>query len=72
MNENFKIKGGLLENESLTTEQLKSISELPSKEVLLSKIIGSIVAPHRGLLHVLNGVSSNLVRVINAIKEKKV
>ena len=40
----------------LSKEELKAIADLPSKEVLLGQIVGSIVAPHRGLLGVLNGV----------------
>lgn len=69
--EKFVVKLGLMENKSVSAEQLKAIADLPSKEVLLGQIVGSLVAPHRGLLGVLNGVTRQLVQVINAIKEKK-
>lgn len=68
---NFKVTAGHMEGAVVSKEQLKAISDLPSKEVLLAQIIGSLVSPHRGLLGVLNGVSRNLVQVINAIKDKK-
>jgi len=67
----FKVTAGLIEGKKVTSEQLKAIADLPSKEVLLAQIIGSLVAPHRGLLNVLSGVPRNVVQVINAIKEKK-
>jgi large subunit ribosomal protein L10 len=68
---NFVVKGGYMEEASLSAEQLKEIADLPSKEELLARIIGSLVSPHRGLVTVLSGVSRQLVQVINQIKEKK-
>lgn len=65
------VTAGQMEGEVVDQAQLKAIADLPSKEVLLGQIVGSIVAPHRGLLGVLNGVSRNLVQVLNAIKDKK-
>jgi len=65
------VKAGHMDGALVSTDELKAIADLPSKEVLLGQIVGSIVAPHRGLLGVLNGVSRNLVQVLNAIKDKK-
>ena len=70
-NEKFKVTGGVMDGKALTAEDIKALSELPSKEELIAKIIGTLVSPHRGLLQVMNGVGSNLVRVINAIKDTK-
>ena len=67
----LKITAGHMEGALVNTDELKAIADLPSKEVLMAQIVGSLVAPHRGLLGVLNGVSRNLVQVINAIKDKK-
>ena len=69
--EAFKITGGILDGKSLNKEDLEKLSDLPSKEVLLAKIIGSMVSPHRGLLLTINGVSAKLVRVIAAIRDTK-
>ncbi len=68
---NFKVTVGQLGGEAYNKNQLQVIADLPSKDVLLAQIIGSLVAPHRGVLGVLNSVSRNLVQVINAIKDKK-
>ena len=70
-NDKLVVTGGVMEGKALSKDQLQALSELPSKEVLLAQIIGTLVAPHRGLLHVMNGVSSKLVRVISAIKDTK-
>ena len=71
-NKNLKVTGGIMNGKALSASELKALSELPSKDVLLAQIVGSIVAPHRGLLTVLSGVSRNLVQVLGAIKDKKV
>ena len=60
-----------MDGKSISAKDLKAIASLPSREVLLAQIIGSLVAPHRGLLGVLNGVPRQLVQVISAIKDKK-
>ncbi len=68
----FVLKCGLIDNQRLNLSQLEDISKLPSKEVLLAKILGSLVAPHKGIMGVLSSVPRQLVQVINAIKDKKV
>jgi len=63
--------GGYMEKTLLTPAAIDQLASLPSREVLIGRIVGSLVAPHRGLLGVLNGVSRNLVHVLSAIKDKK-
>jgi large subunit ribosomal protein L10 len=67
----FKVTGGVMEGAAMSVAELEVLSKLPSKEVLLGQIIGTLIAPHKGIMGVLNGVTRNLVQVINAIKEKK-
>ena len=69
--EKLKIVGGYMEKSLLTPASIDKLASLPSREVLIGQLIGTMVAPHRGLLNVLNGVSRNLVQVLNAIKDKK-
>ncbi len=71
-NEKLKLIGGFLDGSVLDPGAIGKIADLPPREVLIAKILGSMVAPHRGLLGVLNGVSRNMVQVISAIKDKKV
>jgi len=67
----LEIKGGYVEDKVVSVEELKQIASLPSREELLAKIVGTLVAPHKGILGILTGVPRQLVQVINAIKEKK-
>src|SRR5690606_16796794 len=67
----FQVRGGLMDGAAVSLNELKAIADLPSKDVLLAQIVGSLVSPHRGLLAVLNGVPRQLVQVINAIKDTK-
>jgi len=69
-NENLKIKGGLLNNEIVTADQIRAVADLPSREELIAKLIGTIRSPLSGIVGVLNGPASKLVRVLNAISEK--
>jgi large subunit ribosomal protein L10 len=69
--ENFKVTSGVMDGKGVSAADLKAISELPTMDVLLARLVGTLVAPHRGLLGVLNGVPRQLVQVINAIKDKK-
>lgn len=68
---NFVVKQAMVGNAIMSAAELKALSDLPSREVLLARVIGSLVSPHRGLVVTLNGVARNLVQVIDAIKDKK-
>jgi len=70
-NEKFVVKSGIMDGKALTPADMKALADLPSKDVLLGQIVGSLVSPHRGLVTTLSGVSRNLVQVINAIKDTK-
>ena len=69
--ENFKVTGGVFDGKPVSPAELKIVADLPSKEVLLARIIGTLVSPHRGILGVLSGVPRQLVYAINAIKDQK-
>ena len=69
-NDSLKIKGGLLTRATVSADQVKAIADLPSREELIAKLIGTIRSPLDGLVQVLNGPASKLVRVLNAISEK--
>ena len=52
-NENFKVKVGMMDGEVMTAEEVTALSKIPSKEVLIGKILGSIQGPLYGLAYVL-------------------
>ena len=50
------VKGGLMGTEVLDVNKVKALSELPSKEVLLSRLVGSIQAPVAKLVYFLEAL----------------
>jgi large subunit ribosomal protein L10 len=69
-NDKLEIKGGLLNKQVVTVDQVKAIADLPSREELVAKLIGTIQGPLTGLVQVLNGPATKLVRTVGAIAEK--
>lgn len=43
-NENYKIKGGLIEGKFVSAEELITLAKLPSREVLIAKLAGVLLA----------------------------
>jgi len=70
-NKNLKVTGGVLEGALLSSDQVLALSKLPSKKELLAKFVGTINAPVTNFVRVLSGNLSNLVRVLQAVADKK-
>jgi len=56
----LELKAGIVEGEVYDTEKIKQLATIPSKEVLIAKLLGSIKSP-----------IASFARVINAIAESK-
>ena len=56
----LELKGALIEGQICDEEKIKKIASIPSREVLIAKLLGSMKAP-----------ISNFAYLIKAIKEKK-
>jgi large subunit ribosomal protein L10 len=67
-NENFKILGGLIGDDVFKDDKAKVLSELPTKQELLARMVGSIGAPISGFVNALGGNIRNLIYTLNAIK----
>ena len=66
----FQIKGGLVGKKLVGPDQVKALADLPSREVLLGRVIGGIQAPISGLVTVLSGVMRGFMNVLNARSEQ--
>lgn len=64
------IKLGVIDRAVVTTEQIKAIADLPSREVLLSTLLGVLQAPATKLARVLSEPASSLARVLQAKADK--
>lgn len=58
--ESLTIRGGLLDSKAVDVKTIKSLAALPSRDVLLAKLLGS-----------MTNVIGNFVRVVEAIRKQK-
>jgi large subunit ribosomal protein L10 len=65
------LKGGFLDGRGLTAAEVSALAEVPSREVLLARLAGSLQSPIAGLVRVLAGPQSKLVYALEAIKGQK-
>jgi large subunit ribosomal protein L10 len=66
----LEVKGGLLEHNFLSAEQVKAIAELPSREVLLAQVLGTINAPATQLTGVIANGVRQVLNVLQAYVDK--
>lgn len=67
----FELKAGALDGKLLSVDDIKALAELPSREVLLAKMLGSLNAPASNFVGVLAAIPRSLVQVLAAIQDKK-
>ena len=64
------LKTGVLDNLVVSVAQINQIADLPSREVLLSQLLGVLQAPASKLVRLLNEPASQLARVLKAKADK--
>jgi len=70
-NEALKIKDSLMGAKRLLASEVEQLASLPSKEVLIAKMLGTLNAPITNFAGVLAAVPRSLVNVLSAIEKKK-
>ena len=70
-NELFVIKGGAMPNTVMSSQDVKALAQLPSREELLAKLMGTMQAPVAKLVRTMNEVPGKFVRTLAAVKEAK-
>lgn len=65
------IKGALFEDRVLGKDKVKELAALPSKDVLIAQLLGTLNAPMSRLVNVLSGPVRNLTSVLSQIAETK-
>lgn len=71
-NEALKIKESLLGKTRIEASGVEELANLPSREVLIAKMLGTMNAPITNFVGVLAAVPRSLVTVLSAIEKKKV
>ncbi len=64
------IRGGVLEGKALTTDDVKGLAELPSKEQLLSSIMGGLDSGARGIAGILEAVIRDIAVLAEEVAKK--
>jgi len=67
----FKLKAGVLSGKVISVADILALADLPSREVLLAKLLGTMQAPTTNFVCVLAAVPASFVRVLSAIKTQK-
>ena len=70
-NPELEIKVGVLDGKLLTRSDISALAELPSREVLLGKLVSVMAAVPTAFVTVLSGVPRNFVQLLNAYCDKK-
>ncbi|GAC1319054.1 MAG: 50S ribosomal protein L10 [Isosphaeraceae bacterium] len=65
------VKAAYIDGVIVDAKQVAALAALPPKIELLAKLVGSLKSPLYGLVTVLSGNQSGLVRVLNSIREQK-
>ncbi len=63
---NLSIKGGFLKNKLITAEEVTTLATLPSREILLAKVLGQMQSPIAGLLGCLTSPIRGIMGVLQA------
>jgi len=70
-NKALEIRGGVLDGKAIDAAGIKALANLPSREELLAKMLGSMQSPISGFVRTLNEIPASFVRVLAAIRDQK-
>ena len=63
-------KGGVMNGDPLTVDQLEALSRLPARDVLHQQLVGMIASPITGLVRGLNALISGLAIQLGQIRDQ--
>ena len=66
----LEFKGGWMNGQSLTPDDVDAIAQLPSREVLIGRLVGLIASPLSGLATALNNLPAGLARQLQQIHDQ--
>ncbi len=69
-NQLLEFKGGWMNGAPLTAEEIQSIAQLPSRDVLYGRLVGMVASPLTGLASALSGLIGGLARQLAQISEQ--
>jgi large subunit ribosomal protein L10 len=70
-NRKMVIKAGLLEGQLIKADAVTELADLPSREILLSRLLGAMQAPLGNLASVLQAPITKFARTLDAVRSQK-
>lgn len=67
----LEIKGGFIDSTITSAAGVQALASLPSREVLLAKLLGTMLNPLTGFARVLNGPVEAFARTVQAVADQK-
>jgi len=64
-------KGGVMDGDPLTADQIRDIARLPSRDVLYGQLVGLVAMPIGGLARTLNALIQGLAIQLGQIRDNK-
>jgi large subunit ribosomal protein L10 len=70
-NDKLVLKGGALPNYVMDVNGVKALANMPSRDELLAKLLGTMQAPVAKFVQTLNEVPGKFVRTLDAVRKQK-
>ncbi len=67
----IEIKAGILGSHAISANEVRELADLPSREVMLGKLAGTLNAPIQQLVWVLTAPMTNLARALDQIRQQR-
>jgi large subunit ribosomal protein L10 len=61
---------GVIENEYIDSNRIMELADIPPREILYAKLLGSLNAPLSGMMNTLTGNVKGFIRVTQSLSEK--
>jgi large subunit ribosomal protein L10 len=66
----FQVRGGIVGNQVVSVDQVRALTTLPSREVMLGRVIGGIQAPISSFVGTLAAMVRGVMNVLNARQQQ--
>jgi large subunit ribosomal protein L10 len=63
-------KGGLMDGQAVSPDDIRAIARLPSRDVLYAQLVGTVAAPLNGLARTLNALISGVALQLGQIRDQ--
>lgn len=70
-NEKLQLKAGFVEGRVLSSDEVKVLANLPTRDQLISQVMQLALAPTQSVVYVINALLTKVVRTVDAVREAK-